>query len=117
MESVLEDYVTHKESKLEEDFGVLKRRHLTINQDSVRYIGKESNELEQSEIFGVSKNDTMEYIDFQKKIRKIIENLTLDKALEIGLDEREFYRLKNKLESDKPIVLRKKILKRLNNFI
>ena len=103
MDFVLEDYITHKESKLEGDSGVLKRRHLAINQDSIRYIGKESNELEQSEIFGVSKNDTLEYVDFQKKLRKIIENLTLDKASEIGLDKREFYRLKNKLENDKII--------------
>ena len=73
--------------------------------------------MEQSEIFGVSKRDTMEYVDFQKKIRKIIESLTLHKVFEIGLDKREFYRLKNKLESDKLIVLRKRIWKRLNNFI
>jgi len=39
--------------------------------------------------------------------------LTLDKASEIGLDRREFYRLKNKLESDKPIVLRGKILQKI----
>ena len=113
IESVLEDYITHKESKLEGNSGVLKRRHLTINQDSIHYIGKESNELENSEVFGVSKKDTIQYVDFQKKLRKTIENLTLDKALEIELDEREFYRLKNKLENDKPIVLRKKILEKL----
>ena len=39
--------------------------------------------------------------------------MTLDKASEIGLDRREFYRLKNKLESDKPIVLRGKILQKI----
>ena len=55
----------------------------------------------------------IEYVDFQKKLRKIIESLTLDKASEIGLDKREFYRLKNKLESDKSITLRKKILEKL----
>ena len=60
----------------------------------------------------------MEYVDFQKKLRKIIENLTLEKALKIGLDRREFYRLKKKLESGKPITLRKKILgKLLKNII
>jgi len=51
------------------------------------------------------------------RLRERIENLTLEKALEIGLDRREFYRLKKKLESDKLIVLRKKIWKRLYNFI
>jgi len=55
----------------------------------------------------------MEYIDFQKKLREIIANLTLEKALKIGLDRRECYRLKKKLESDKPIVLRKKTFVKL----
>ena len=116
MESVLEDYITHKESKLEGNSGVLKRRHLTINQNSIRYIGKESNELEQSEIFGVSKNDTIQYVNHQKKIRQIIANLTLEKSLKIGLDRREFYRLKKKLKSNKSIVLGKKTLEKLTTF-
>ena len=81
--------------------------------NSIHYIGKESNNLEQSEVLRVSKKDTIEYVDFQKKLRKIIENLTLDKASKIGLDKREFYRLKNKLERDKPIILRTKILEKL----
>ncbi len=113
MDSVLEDYISHKESKLEGDSGVLKRRHLTINKYSIRHIGKESNELEQSEIFGVSKDDTIQYVNHQKKIKEIIEKLTSEKALEIGMDRREFYRLKNKLKDNKPIVLRKNTLEKI----
>ncbi|MGY5147473.1 MAG: hypothetical protein ACW9W4_05705 [Candidatus Nitrosopumilus sp. bin_7KS] len=52
-------------------------------------------------------------MDFQKRLREIIEDLTLEKALEIGLDKREFYRLKKKLESDKPIVFRTKTLEKI----
>ncbi len=100
MESVLEDYVEHKESKLEGNSGVLKRRHLTINQESIRYIGKESNELEQSEIFGVAKKDTVEYVNYQKKLRKIIDELTLEKALESQeYLEENFFILKRNLEN------------------
>lgn len=56
-------------------------------------------------------------MNFQKKLREIIDGLTLDNALKIGLDRREFYRLKKKLKSDKPIVLRKKILEKISaNF-
>jgi len=106
MESVLADYLSHKESKLEGDSGVLKRRHLTINQDSIRYIGKESNELEQSVIFGVSKKDTLEYVDFQKKLRKIIESLTLEKALEIRISRRTYFDWKKKISEDKSLKLK-----------
>jgi hypothetical protein len=116
-ESVLEDYLSHKESKLEGDSGVLKRRHLTINQDSILYIGKESNELEQSEIFGVSKKDTIQYVDYQKRLRKIINDLTLEKALEIGISRREFFYLKKKLQSSEPIKLKEKVLRKFQKFV
>jgi len=71
-------------------------KHLEIDKNSIHYIGKESNELDNSEVLGVSKDDTVEYVDEQKKLRMIIENLTLEKALEIGISRREFYYLKNK---------------------
>jgi hypothetical protein len=114
MKSVLnDDYIDHKESKYEGDIGVLKKRHLTINKNSIRYIGKESNELEQSQVFGVSKEDTTQYVDQQKKLRKIIEKLTLEKALEIGISRREFFYLKKNLKNTKPIKIKEKILNAL----
>jgi DNA invertase Pin-like site-specific DNA recombinase len=64
-------------------------------------------------IGGVFAEDNNEYVNHQKKIRDIIVNLKLEKASMIGIDRREFYRLKKKLESDKPIVLRKKILDKI----
>lgn len=67
----------------------------------------------QSEILGVFKEDTLEYIDFQKKLREIIENLTLEKALEIGISRREFYYLKKKFENKEPVKLKEKFLKKL----
>ena len=59
--------------------------------------------------------DNNEYVNHQKKIREAIADLTWKKAVELGI-EREYYRLKKKLESDKPIILRKKILERLLNI-
>ena len=66
---------------------------------------------------GVFKEDTLEYVDYQKKIRQIIENLTEEKSKKIGISRRGFFYLKRKLEStDKPLRLKEKILIRLNNF-
>ncbi|MHB8545685.1 MAG: hypothetical protein ACYDAJ_02840 [Nitrosotalea sp.] len=113
MESVLDDYIEHKESKLEGDFGVLRRRHLTINQGSIRYIGKESNELEESEVVGVSKKDTVEYVNHQKKIREIIERLTLEKALELGISRRAYFDLKQKIRNNVSFTIKKRTLKLL----
>ena len=55
----------------------------------------------------------MEYVDYQKRLREIIENLTLDEALEIVISRREFFYLKNKLESSTTIKLKEKILNKL----
>lgn len=62
---------------------------------------------------GVFAEDSNEYVNHQKKLRETIARLTLNDALKIGLDRREFYRLKMKLKSDKKITLRKKILEKL----
>ncbi len=58
---VLEDYINHHESKFDGDLGLLRRKHITINKNSIRYIGKESNNLEIAEILGVQQDDYVEY--------------------------------------------------------
>lgn len=113
MKDVLDDYIEHKESKLEGDIGVLRRRYLRINQGSIRYIGKESNELEESEVVGVSKKDTVEYVNQQKKIREIIEGLTLEKALELGISRRAYFDLKQKIRNNILFTVKKRTLKLL----
>ncbi|MGI0046644.1 MAG: hypothetical protein ACREBB_05590 [Nitrosotalea sp.] len=113
MESVLGGYIDHPESKLEGDAGVLKRRHLTINLDSIRYIGKETNELEESDVVGVSKENTVEYVNQQKKIREIIESLTLEQALEIGISRRTFFDWKWKIKNGISFTVKKRTLRKL----
>ena len=113
LDEVFEDYINHPEAKSDEDIGVLERKHLEIDKDSIKYIGKETNNLEFSMVRGVFAEDNNEYLNHQKKIGEIIVNLTLEKALEIEIDRREFYRLKKKLESDKMIILRTKILEKI----
>jgi hypothetical protein len=116
LDEVFEDYINHPEAKSDGDVGVLERKHLEMDKDCIRYIGKEANNLELSMIRGVFAEDNNEYVNHQKKIRETIEKLTFERALEIGLNQREFFRLKKKLDSDKPIVLRKKILEKLLNI-
>ena len=116
LDHVFEDYIDHDEAKSDGNIGVLERKHLEIDKNSIKYIGKEANNIEFSMVRGVFAEDSNEYVNEQKKLREIIASLTLNDALEIGLDRREFYRLKKKLESDKWIVLRKKILEKLFKY-
>ena len=113
LDQVFEDYIEHPEAKSDGDVGVLERKHLEIDKDCIKYIGKETNNLEFSMVRGVFAEDNNEYVNHQKKIREIIDSLTLEKALEIDIDRREFYRLKNKLNRDTSIVLRKNTLEKL----
>ena len=66
-------------------------------------------------IRGVFAEDNNEYVNHQKKIREDIADLTWKKAVELGM-EREYYRLKKKLESEKPILLREKTLQKLSKL-
>ncbi|MDH3854170.1 MAG: hypothetical protein OES23_06910 [Nitrosopumilus sp.] len=93
---ILEKYVNHNDEKSEGDTGLLSRKHVTINKSSIRYIGKESNELEESEVLGVSDKDYSEYVDKQGRLLEIIHNLTLDVAQRIGIARRTFFDLKKK---------------------
>ncbi|MGY5147479.1 MAG: hypothetical protein ACW9W4_05735 [Candidatus Nitrosopumilus sp. bin_7KS] len=116
LDKVFEDYINHDEAKSNGDIGVLERKHLEIDKNSIKYIGKEANNIEFSMVRGAFAEDSNEYVNEQKRIREIIVSLTLRKALEIGLDRREFYRLKKKLESSKRIILRKKILEKISKI-
>ena len=113
MSEVFSDYIRHNDAKSEGEIGLLRKRHLTINQDSIHYIGKESNELETSDVVGVSSDDTIQYVNYQKRLRKIIENHTLKKVLEIGISRRTFFYLKKKIKEGKQIKLKKKISKKI----
>ncbi len=115
LDQTFEDYINHPEAKSDGDTGELVRKHLEMNKDSIKYIGKEANNLELSMIRGVFAEDNNEYVNHQKKIRERIADLTWKKAVDLEM-EREYYRLKKKLESDKPITLRKKILEKLFVF-
>lgn len=55
-------------------------------------------------------------MNFQKKLREIIENLTLEKALEIGISRREFYYLKKKIKENDAIQIKIKTLEKLKKY-
>lgn len=113
MNDVFSGYIEHNDAKSEGETGFLRRKWLEINKDSIRYIGKESNELEKSEYFGVFKEDTLEYVDFQKRLREIIRNLTLEKALDKNISRRTYFDWKKKISEDKSLKLKNSTMSKL----
>lgn len=116
LSEVMQDYLDHTESKSDGDVGILKRKYLTINKLSICYIGKESNELEETQIVGVSKTNILEYHDQQEKITTMIENLSLEEVLQIGLSKRIYYYWKNKIKQHDTIVIKKNVYKKLEKY-
>ncbi len=61
LEDILTRYVRHNDHKFEYIDGIAHRKHIIA--DRVRYIGKESNNLEEVNIFGVEEDSILEYDD------------------------------------------------------
>ena len=52
-------YMDHNDNKYDGEIGELRRKQIIIN--DIEHIGKESNNLEESEVIGVSDNDYVIY--------------------------------------------------------
>jgi len=61
LDKMVEDYIDHPESKFKngDKTGKMRRRHLFVNK--IVYIGKEANELEETEVFGVTEDSYVVY--------------------------------------------------------
>lgn len=80
-----------------------------FGKESIKYVGKEINELEASTVFGVSEEDSIVHENQDEKIRRIIENLTLERARQLGIPRRTFFDWKKKLREGTFRKLKKKI--------
>ena len=106
----------HNDGKYNGDIGELKRKQIVIN--DIEHIGKESNNLEESEVIDVSDDDYVIYDNkLEQKIADVIKKLTPKQAKQIGISKRNMCYLKKKLKTKKQIVLERKMLKKLMKYI
>ena len=109
-------YMDHKDNKYEGDIGELRRKQINIGE--IEHIGKESNNLEESEVIGVSDNDYVIYDNKSaQKITDVIRNMTTKDAKHIGLSKMQMFRLKKKIKEGKNIALKRKTVKRLITIV
>ena len=105
-------YADHNDNKCEGEIGELRRRQIVIN--DIEHIGKESNNLEESEVIGVSDNDYVIYDNkTEQKLTDILKNMTTKDARRIGLSKRHLFRLKKKVKQGKRMLLKKKTAHKL----
>ncbi len=113
MDSIFFDYLDHGESKFDGDIGVLKRRWLKVS--STINIGKESNNLEETELLGVNERAYQIYADEKTILRGNAElegfilGMNTKTAMEYGILRLQLYRMKKKIRNGSPLKLRNSI--------
>lgn len=102
LRKIIESYLNHPEAKLEGDIGQLRRRHLHISDNAIRFIGKETNELSEAEKNSLGPEDTLEIID----IEALIPSLKPDDADKIGITRRSLYNHQKALQMGEHLTLK-----------
>lgn len=98
------EYLNHPESKLEGNVGVLQRRHVVVSE--IVHIGKESNNLEESEIIGVDSGSYEIYEnleDLDEKFRKISDKVLELKPKDVkkvGISKQTLWNVKRKIKQN-----------------
>ena len=109
-------YADHNDNKYAGEIGELRGRQVVINE--IEHIGKESNNLEESEIIGISDSYYVIYGNkIEQKIEDAIKNMTSKDAKRIGLSKRHLFRLKKEIQRGKRLVLMKKTIKKLSEVV
>ena len=62
LDKTVEDYIGHPESKFENGSSIGKMRRQHIHLKSVVHIGKEANELEETEVLGLDEETYVQYL-------------------------------------------------------
>ena len=106
------DYLNHKESKFDGNTGILTRKNLLIS--SIAVIGKESNDLEENEVFGLDDETYLKYQNNKIPIEKAL-NLTPKKAKIIGISKNQLLRIKRAIRR-KSCNFRTKTLQKLTRI-
>jgi len=107
------EFRNHRETKLDSSDDVVQRKHLVFGKESIKYVGKEIHDLEESTVLGVSKENSIIYENEQEKIHRIVENLTEEKARQSGIPRRTYFDWKKKIRENKSVILKNKLMIKL----
>ncbi|MHB8371414.1 MAG: hypothetical protein ACYDAO_00080 [Thermoplasmataceae archaeon] len=108
LEDVLTSYVRHDDYKFDYVENRAIRKHLTANR--IRYIGKESNNLDESLIFGIDDNSYLEYSNLEE-FKDWVLLLKPKDVRDKGISERTLYKIKLKIKQGKQLNPKTKIVK------
>jgi hypothetical protein len=120
LEDVLTQYVRHNNNKFDYDNeGIAHRKHIIA--DCIRYIGKESNNLDDDSRTGANEEDYLEYLkDHEivnsKEFLDWVLTLKPKDVMDKGISERGLRNFKQKIKNGKGLKNRSKIAKTLSEL-
>ena len=108
LEDVLTSYVRHDDHKFDYIDNKAVRKHIFA--DKIRYIGKESNNLDETLIFGIDNGSYLEYVNLEE-FREWLLALKPKDVKDNGISERTLYKIKFKIKQGKQLNSKTKIVK------
>jgi len=109
LDDILTKYVKHNDNKFDYDHEWIAQRKHIIN-DRIRYIGKESNNINEAYVLGIDDNSYLEY-DNIEDFKQWILSLKPKDVRDKGISERELKRQKAKIRNGKQLNPKVKIVK------
>ena len=106
LQDVLNKYIRHNDNKFEYVNGIAHRKHIIA--DRIRYIGKESNNLDEVSVLGIDEDSYLEYEDL-KEFHDWILLLKPKDVRDIGISERELKRKKAEIRKGKRLNFNTKV--------
>ena len=92
----------------------IEKKTSTDKQFSIRYIGKESNELEESDIVGVTEGNYAKYLN----LREVILGIDVYKEhKKIGVSKSNLFELQKKAKTGEKLKLQKETLSKILNYM
>jgi hypothetical protein len=111
---VLTQYVRHNDNKFDYDSeGIAHRKHIIV--DRIRYIGKESNNLDNN-LTGIEEPDYLKYtkdheIVYSEDFKKCALTLKPKDVMDKGISQRALYKAKTKIKNKQFLNSKVKIIK------
>jgi len=115
LDEILTKYVMHNDNKFDYDNnGIAHRKHIIA--DQIRYIGKESNNLDDASVMGVNEDDYTEYTnDYEivnsEEFKQWVLSLKPKDVIDKGISQRALYKVKIKIKNKQPLNPKVKIIK------
>ncbi|MEM4056967.1 MAG: hypothetical protein QW578_08020 [Thermoplasmatales archaeon] len=112
IEDILTQYIRHNDKKFDYIDGIAQRKHITV--DRIRYIGKESNNLEETMIIGIDKDSYIEYENLEEFYDWVLTLKPKD-VRDKGISRKALRDIREKIKANKTLNPKTKIVKILIN--